>query len=79
MNIVAAPARRTRAGLGIYVHADTAPPGEGWTHPPLTLTRDGDRLYGRGAADMKGTVAAILGLASCGADDRIASASISTR
>lgn len=44
----------------MYFHVDTVPPGDGWTRPPLACTRDGDRLYGRGAADMKGAVAAVL-------------------
>lgn len=44
----------------IYFHTDTAPAGDGWTVPPFTLTANGDRLYGRGAADMKGAIAAVL-------------------
>ena len=44
----------------LYFHTDTVPPGAGWTRPPLSLTREGSRLYGRGAADMKGTIAAAL-------------------
>lgn len=44
----------------IYFHTDTAPVGDGWTRPPLALTRDGDRLYGRGTADMKGCIVAVL-------------------
>ncbi len=43
----------------IYFHTDTAPVGDGWTVPADTLTRDGDRLLGRGTADMKGTIAAV--------------------
>lgn len=41
-------------------HVDTVPfEKEAWTHDPLG-ERDGDRLYGRGANDMKGAVAAML-------------------
>ena len=45
----------------VYFHVDTVPPGPAWTYPPFTLTRQDDRLYGRGTADMKGTIAATLG------------------
>jgi succinyl-diaminopimelate desuccinylase len=44
----------------LYYHTDTVPPGAGWTRPPLALTREGDRLFGRGTADMKGAIAATL-------------------
>ena len=40
-------------------HLDTVPAGEGWTHSP-SGERDGGRLYGRGANDAKGCVAAML-------------------
>jgi succinyl-diaminopimelate desuccinylase len=46
--------------VSLYFHADTVPAGEGWTVPPFALTRDGHRLLGRGAADMKGAIAAAL-------------------
>lgn len=42
----------------LYFHVDTVPAGAGWTKPPLALTKADGRLYGRGAADMKGTIAA---------------------
>lgn len=54
---------RRRGGrpiASIYFHVDTVPPGPGWTHPPFELTRVGERLHGRGTADMKGTIAATL-------------------
>ncbi len=44
-------------------HIDTVSPGdEGrWAQPPYAATVIGDRLYGRGAADMKGGLVAALG------------------
>ena len=52
----------------LYYHVDTVPAGPGWTRPALAMTREGDRLYGRGMADMKGTIAATL--AALAAADR---------
>lgn len=45
---------------GLYFHMDTVPAAADWARPPLRLTREGDRLYGLGAADMKGAIAAVL-------------------
>ena len=41
-------------------HLDTVPVGEGWTRDPYGAEVVGGRLYGRGACDMKGGLAAIL-------------------
>lgn len=46
----------TLSGHVDVVSADAA----AWATDPWTLVRDGDRLYGRGAADMKGGIAAYL-------------------
>ena len=45
---------------GLYFHVDTVPPAPGWEEDPFRLRRDGDRLVGLGAADMKGAIAAVL-------------------
>jgi succinyl-diaminopimelate desuccinylase len=45
---------------GLYFHVDTVPAAPGWTRDPLRLTQEGERLYGLGAADMKGSIAAVL-------------------
>lgn len=49
-----------RPVCGLYYHVDTVPAAPGWQRDPLRLTREGSRLYGLGAADMKGTIAATL-------------------
>ncbi|RWM28874.1 acetylornithine deacetylase [Mesorhizobium sp.] len=42
-------------------HMDVVPAGEPqWSSAPFTLRRQGERLYGRGATDMKGFLAAAL-------------------
>jgi succinyl-diaminopimelate desuccinylase len=59
VNVIAR--RRTgRPVCSIYFHVDTAPAGDGWGGDPLRLTRDGERLIGRGTCDMKGAIAATL-------------------
>lgn len=45
----------------IYIaHMDTVPAGEGWTQEPFRAKLDGNKLYGRGACDMKAGVAAAM-------------------
>src|SRR6478609_7562483 len=41
-------------------HLDVVPAGEGWSSAPFTPERRGGMLYGRGAVDMKGSVAAMV-------------------
>ena len=42
-------------------HLDTVPVGEGWSRDPFGAEVAGGRFYGRGACDMKGGLAAMLG------------------
>ncbi|MFQ5977214.1 MAG: M20 family metallopeptidase [Candidatus Heimdallarchaeota archaeon] len=48
-------------------HTDTVPIGnlENWTKDPFGEDRDGDIIFGRGAADMKGGLAAALAVVKC--------------
>lgn len=41
-------------------HLDVVPPGNGWTSDPFTPEVRGELLYGRGAVDMKGAIAAYV-------------------
>lgn len=49
-------------------HLDVVPPGEGWTGDPFAPERrrmpGGELLYGRGAVDMKGSIAAMVAAAA---------------
>lgn len=55
-----------RAGKGPCLcfagHVDVVPtgPAEQWTHPPFEAVVEGGDLHGRGAADMKGAIAAFI-------------------
>ena len=58
---LAATVKGTGGGRSLMLagHIDVVPPGEGWTVDPFGgLVRDG-MIYGRGAVDMKGGVAAM--------------------
>jgi succinyl-diaminopimelate desuccinylase len=46
--------------LAFAGHSDVVPPGEGWTNDAFTPVIRGGLLYGRGAVDMKGAVAAFI-------------------
>ncbi|MDX1395592.1 MAG: ArgE/DapE family deacylase [Gemmatimonadota bacterium] len=47
-------------------HVDVVPAGALalWTRPPFELTREGDRLFGRGVVDMKGQLCAAIAAAA---------------
>ncbi len=59
-NMVARLARgEPGRSLLLNAHIDVVPPGPNWSRDPFKMTVEGDRLYGRGASDNKGSVAAI--------------------
>ena len=41
-------------------HTDVVTVGKGWTRDPFAATIEGDRIYGRGACDMKGGLASAI-------------------
>jgi len=47
-------------GLLLLGHTDVVPVGEGWNKDPFGGVVEDDRIYGRGASDMKGGLAASL-------------------
>lgn len=54
-NLFATVGPAGQGGVMLSGHTDVVPvEGQSWTKPPFALTAEGGRLYGRGAADMKG-------------------------
>ncbi|MHB1415060.1 MAG: M20 family metallopeptidase [Chloroflexota bacterium] len=60
-NLVARlPGKRPGKMLILNGHIDVVPAGENWTHEPFGAEEVGERIYGRGACDMKAGIAAML-------------------
>jgi acetylornithine deacetylase/succinyl-diaminopimelate desuccinylase family protein len=57
-NLTAVIGRGTGRTLLLNAHTDTMPAGPGWSVPPLSALVEGGILYGRGACDAKGGLAA---------------------
>lgn len=55
---------RGKPSLLFNVHLDTVPISEGARFPALAMTRDKDRVYGRGVCDIKGAAACLLEIAA---------------
>src|SRR5471030_1633608 len=62
-NLFATIGPADRPGIVLSGHTDVVPvDGQPWTVPPFELTERDGKLYGRGAADMKGYIACVLAL-----------------
>ena len=60
-NLLASIGPSEAGGLVLSGHTDVVPvDGQAWSQDPFALTPRGSRLYGRGACDMKGFLAAVL-------------------
>lgn len=71
-NIVATvPGSGTAPRLVLLAHMDTVPAGHGWTFPPFGAMIADDRIYGRGACDMKAGLAVALNLLGWLAADQV--------
>jgi succinyl-diaminopimelate desuccinylase len=46
----------------VAAHYDVVPPGTGWLTPPFEAKIEGDKVFGRGAADDKGGVAVAMAI-----------------
>ncbi len=59
-NLLAVRRRGEGPHFGFAGHLDVVPPGEGWTSDPFDPVQRGELLHGRGAVDMKGSIAAFV-------------------
>jgi acetylornithine deacetylase len=63
-NLYATIGPRDRPGVMLSGHTDVVPvAGQAWSSDAFALSRRANRLYGRGAADMKGFIACCLAMA----------------
>ena len=63
-NLLAVRAGKRPKHFGFAGHLDVVPPGVGWTGDAFAPEIRGDLLYGRGAVDMKGSIAAFVAAAA---------------
>lgn len=72
-NLYATIGPQDRPGVLLSGHTDVVPvEGQDWTHPPFEMTRAEGKIFGRGAADMKGFVACALAAAHDAAARKLA-------
>ncbi len=62
-NLWASIGPNNQGGIVLSGHTDVVPvDGQDWTYPPFKLTKNNQKLFGRGTCDMKGFCAIILAL-----------------
>ncbi|NMX21140.1 acetylornithine deacetylase [ANME-1 cluster archaeon GoMg4] len=59
-NLLATKDYGAKESVDVYTHLDVVPAGEGWSTPPFEPAIKDGRIYGRGVADSKGSVASLL-------------------
>lgn len=60
-NLIASFGPEGAGGVALSGHTDVVPvEGQNWSRDPFALHDDGERLFGRGACDMKGFIAACV-------------------
>lgn len=62
VGVVSAAMEKGRIDLGVWIHGDVVPEGDGWRFDPYHAVEYKGCVVGRGAADNKGQLAAIYGL-----------------
>ncbi|MBD3745522.1 MAG: succinyl-diaminopimelate desuccinylase [Sphingopyxis terrae] len=70
-NLLAVRAGSGPVHFGFAGHLDVVPPGVGWTGDAFAPEIRGDLLYGRGAVDMKGSIAAFVAAAAATPADAV--------
>lgn len=63
-NLLATRGSDTGPHFAFAGHLDVVPPGAGWASDPFEPVERGDLLHGRGAVDMKGSIAAFVAAAA---------------
>lgn len=59
-NVIARLDVGARQTILLATHYDVVAAGEGWRHDPYKLTVEGDKAFGRGAADDKGAIVSVM-------------------
>ncbi len=60
VGVASAALKEGRPDLGIWLHGDVVPEGDGWLYPPYDATELDGCIIGRGATDNKGQLAAMF-------------------